>query len=153
MSGRSVNSRSMTWLNKARFFNVTVALVAVLAWFTGTNHCWLEPMRHLGNAAVSMSHCPEHSESAGGSDDASSRMSACCQGLQSANCELARAKVVFSPVLVPIQFLAISQLILQGVPRSIIPRSVYDIGPPSASSFVQTVLRRSLRENGPPLRP
>jgi len=143
----------MTWLNKARIFKVTVTVAAVLAWFTGTNHCWLGRMNEPGNAAVSMSHCPDHSENAGGSDDASSRMSVCCQGLQSANFELAKAKVVFSPVLVPTQFLAISQLILQGVPRSIIPRSVYDIGPPSASSFVQTVLRRSLRENGPPLRP
>ena len=151
MSGRSVNSRSMTWLNKARFFNVTVALVAVLAWFTGTNHCWLAPMRDPGNAAVSMSHCPQHSGSAGGSDDASSRMSACCQGLQSPNFEPGKAKIAFSPVLVALRLFALSHLVLPETPKSFLRRTEYDTGPPSSGFFVGTVLRRSLCENAPPL--
>jgi|SRR6516162_913296 len=141
----------MTWLNKARIFKVTVTVAAVLAWFTGTNHCWLGRMNEPGNAAVSMSHCPDHSENAGGSDDASSRMSVCCQGLQSANFELAKAKVVFSPVLVPIQFFAISQQVPPGAPEPILLSVTNDAGPP-VSSFVRTVLGRSLSENGPPLR-
>jgi len=142
----------MTWLGRARFFSATVALVAAIAWFTGTNHCFLAVMKQPGNAAVSMSHCPDHSERSGKGDDASSGMLACCQGLQSANYELAKAKVVFSPALVPIRFLAISQLILPEAPASIIPGSGYETGPPLAGSFVRTVLRRSLRETGPPLR-
>ena len=142
----------MAWLGRARFFSATVALVAAIAWFTGTNHCFLAVMKQPGNAAVSMSHCPDHSENAGGSDDASSRMSVCCQGLQSANYELAKAKVVFSPALVPIRFLAISQMVLPKAPASIRPASAYETGPPLAGSFVRTVLRRSLRETGPPLR-
>jgi hypothetical protein len=142
----------MAWLGRARFFSATVAMVAAIAWFTGTNHCFLEVMKQPGNTAVSMSHCPDHSEKSGDGDDASSGMLACCQGLQSPNFELAKAKIVFIPALVPIQFLAIGQLILPEAPTSIIPDSRYDTGPPSAGFFVRTVLRRSLRENGPPLR-
>ena len=144
--------QSMAWLGRARFFSATVAMVAAIAWFTGTNHCFLEVMKQPGNTAVSASHCPDHSEKSGHGNDASPGMLACCQGLQSANFELAKAKVVFSPALVPIWFLAISQLILPEAPASIIPGSGYETGPPSAGFFVRTVLRRSLRETGPPLR-
>jgi hypothetical protein len=142
----------MAWLGRARFFSATVALVAAIVWFAGTNHCLLGLMKQPGNAAVSASHCPDHSEKPGNGDDTSSGMLACCRGLQSADFELAKAKVVFSPVLVLVRFLAISQLILPEAPASIIPGSGYETGPPLAGSFVRTVLRRSLRENGPPLR-
>ena len=144
--------QSMVRLGRARFFSATVAMVAAIAWFTGTNHCFLEVMKQPGNTAVSMSHCPDHSEKSGDGDDASSGMLACCQGLQSANFELSKANVVFRPVLVPIRFSAISPLVLPKAPASIIPGSAYETGPPLAGSFVRTVLRRSLRETGPPLR-
>jgi hypothetical protein len=96
----------MTWLGRARFFSATVALVGAIAWFTGTNHCFLGLMKQPGNEVVSANHCPDHSEKPSDGDDASSGMLACCQGLQSPNFESAKARVVFSPTLVPIQFLA-----------------------------------------------
>jgi hypothetical protein len=71
----------MTWLGKARFFSATVAVVAVLAWITGTNHCLLEGQ----DAAVSKSHCPEHPKESGTGHDSPSGMLACCQGLLSPN--------------------------------------------------------------------
>jgi|SRR6516164_10542304 hypothetical protein len=141
----------MAWLGKTRSFSATVAVVAVIAWFTGTNHCLLGFMKRPADAAVSMSHCPAHSEKSGGNDDDSSGLLACCQGLQSANFELAKAKVAFSPVLVAIHFLPISRLGHPEAPASIIPGTGYDTGPP-VNSFVRTVLRCSLRENGPPLK-
>ena len=141
----------MTWLGKARFFNATVALVAVLAWFTGTNHCRLALMKQPGNAAVLMSHCPDHSKKSDGADDGPSAMLACCQGLQSPNFELAKAKIAFSPVLLAIQLLATGHQVLPETPKSILRGTEYDTGPPSPGFFVETVLRRSLRENAPPL--
>ena len=141
----------MTWLEKARFFNATVALVAVLAWFIGTNHCRLGLMKQPGNAAVSMSHCPEHSKKSGGAEDGPAAMLACCQGLQSPNFELAKAKIAYSPVLLAIQLFATSHQVLPEALKSILRGTEYDTGPPSRSFFVETVLRRSLRENAPPL--
>jgi len=142
----------MAWLRSTRFFSLTVAVVTVMAWFIGTNHCLLEVMKQQENTAVSMSHCPDHSQKPGNTDDPSSGMLACCQGLQSAKFELAKANVVFSPVLVPIQVLVLSQLLLSEAPASITPNSGYETGPPLADFFVRTVLRCSLRENGPPFR-
>jgi hypothetical protein len=150
---RAEESRNspMTWLGDARLFNGTVALVAVLVWFTGTNHCLLGFVKQPLNTAVSMSHCPDHSKKSGGAHDGASAMLSCCQGLQSPNFEVAKAKIAFSPVLVAIQLFAVAQLILPEAPRRILLRTEHDTGPPWPGSFVGTVLRRSLRENAPPL--
>ena len=141
----------MKWLAKARFFNAAVAVVAVLAWFSGTNHCALGLIKQPQTTAVPISHCPEHSGKTDGNAPDPSGMLACCQGLLSSNIDVARAKISFSPVLVGIHLFAIDHLVLPEAPKRILPRTDYGTGPPSVSSFVGTVLRRSLRENAPPL--
>ena len=141
----------MKWLAKARFFNAAVTVVAVLAWFSGTNHCALGLIKQPQTTAVPISHCPEHSGKTDGNAPDPSGMLACCQGLLSSNIDVAGAKISFSPVLVGIQLFVIGQLILPETPRRILPSTEYDTGPPSVSSFIGTVLRRSLRENAPPL--
>jgi hypothetical protein len=98
-----------------------------------------------------MAHCPEHSKKSGETDHGPSRMLACCQGLQSTNFEVAKAKIAFSPSLVAIGLFAVGQVFLTDAPKSILPKTEYDTGPPSAGFFVGTVLRRVFRENAPPL--
>jgi len=78
-------------------------------------------------------------------------MLACCKGLQSANFEVAKTKIPFSPSSVAIGLFAVGRLFLEDAPKSILPKTGYDTGPPSAGFFVETVLRRALRENAPPL--
>ena len=141
----------MKCLKKARFFNAAVAVVAVLAWFSGTNHCALRLIKQPQTTAVPISHCPEHSGKADGNAPGTSGMLACCQGLLSSNIDVSKAKISFSPVLVGIQLFAISHLVLPEAPKSSLLSTEYDTGPPSASFFLETVLRRSLRENAPPL--
>jgi hypothetical protein len=53
--------------------------------------------------------------------------------------------------LVGMQLFPIGHLILPEPPKSILLGTERDTGPPSAGSFVGTVLRRSLRENAPPV--
>jgi hypothetical protein len=141
----------MTSVGRANIFNATVAIVAVFAWFAGTNHCLLGLLHQPLKVAHPMAHCPEHSKKCGETDHGPSRMLACCQGLQSANFEMAKAKIAFNPSLVAIGLFAVGQLFLTDTPKSILPKTEYDTGPPSASFFVGTVLRRALRENAPPL--
>ena len=140
----------MKWLVKARFFNATVSVLAVLAWLTGTNHCMLELMKQSERAAVSMASCPEHSQKSRGAKNDASGMLACCQGLQSPDFHVGKTKIFFNPVLARIQLLAIGDLVFRDAPRSILPSTEYDTGPP-ASFFLRTVLQRSQRENAPPL--
>lgn len=147
--GRKSPGPSMTWLGKARFFSVTVAIVALFAWIAGTNHCFLGLMKEPQNAAASVSHCPGHPKEPGAAHAGPSGMLACCQGLLSPNVELVKAKVF--PVLVAMQLLAIGHLALPKAPQSIFLSTEYDTGPPSTGFFVGTVLRRSLPENAPPL--
>src|SRR5689334_1770002 len=108
----------MKWLAKARFFNAAVAVVAVLAWFSGTNHCALPLIKQPQTTAVPISHCPEHSGKADGNAAGTSGMLACCQGLLSSNIDV--SKISFSPVLVGIQLFAISRLVLPEAPKSIL---------------------------------
>lgn len=143
--------RSMTRLGKAGIFSATVALVTVLAWFTGTNHCLLGLMGRPQDAACLVSHCPEHTKKSGDASHNPSGMLACCRGLQSANFEVAKAKIAFSPVLVASELFAVRHVFLPEAPKSILLNTEYDTGPPASSSFVATVLKRSLRENAPPL--
>jgi len=141
----------MTWFGESRFFNGTFALAAVLAWFTGTNHCLLGFAKRPQNTSVSLCHCQDDSKKSRGDDNSPSAMLACCQGLQSSNVEVAKTTIAFSPVLVGIQLFAIGHLTLPKAPKSILLCTEWDTGPPSAGSFVGTVLRRSLRENAPPV--
>jgi hypothetical protein len=139
----------MTWLAKARFFSATVAVVAVLSWIAGTNHCFLGLMKEPQNAAASMSHCPGHAKESGSAHGASG-MLACCQGLLSPHFELAHTKVLFFPVSLLTPLSAVEGLALPEAPESILRSTGYDTGPPWAGFFVGTVLRRSLRGNAPP---
>jgi hypothetical protein len=141
----------MTSVGRASILNATVAIVAVLAWFAGTNHCLLRFLDQPQTAAHSVAHCPEHSKKSTETDRGPSAMLACCQGLQSPNFEVAKAKTAFSPSLVAIGLFAVGGVFLTDAPRGILPNREYDTGPPSAGFFVGTVLRRALRENGPPL--
>jgi hypothetical protein len=137
------------WFGQARFFNATVVILSVLAWLAGTHHCLLGLVTQPRSAAVSACHCSEPSKGAGACNDIPSRMLNCCQGLLSPNAELARAKVKFSPVLVWFQLLAVDQFVPLPAPQSTLPSS--DTGPPPWNAFVETVLKRSLCENAPPL--
>jgi hypothetical protein len=79
-----------------------------------------------------------------------SKMLACCQGLQGLNCEITKAKTAFGPVLVAIQVFAIGHRDLSDAPKGFLPGAGRNTGPPSAGSFLEIVLRRSLPENAPP---
>jgi hypothetical protein len=141
----------MTSVGRISKFHATVAVVAVLAWLAGTNHCLLGLMDLPLKVVHSMAHCPEHSKKSGETDHGPPTMLACCQGLLSANFEVAKAKIAFSPILVAIGFFAVGLLFLADSPNSILPKTEYDTGPPFVSLFVGTVLRRALRANAPPL--
>jgi len=137
------------WFGQARFFNATVAVVAALAWFTGTHHCLLGLMTEPQSRAVSACHCSEPSKGSGACNEIPSRMLACC-GLLSPSCELAYVKVKFSPVLVGFELVAVGHLVLVQSPHRTVLSTEYDTGPPVGNCFVETVLKRSLRKNAPP---
>ncbi len=78
-------------------------------------------------------------------------MLTCCQGLLSPGCELAYVKSKFKPVLIGIDLMAVGHLVLVRSPHRSLLSTEYDTGPPVGNFFVETVLKRSLRENAPPL--
>jgi hypothetical protein len=77
-------------------------------------------------------------------------MLACCQGLLSTGAELAQAKVKFNPVLLRLQSLAVDRPIRFETLQRAGLSAEYETGPPRESCFIETVLKRSLRENAPP---
>ena len=49
MSAKKITKLSMISLGRASIFDVTAAIIAVLAWFAGTNHCLLAFTRTCGS--------------------------------------------------------------------------------------------------------
>ena len=139
----------MNCLTKARSLNGTAAVVVVLAWLAGTNHCLLGLMHQPKSKTVSTCTCPNRSEKSDGAARGSSAMLGCCQGLQSSKIDLAKAKI--EPVLAGLHLLPAAHFTLPEAPRNILQNREYDTGPPAPGFFVETVLQRCLRENAPPI--
>jgi hypothetical protein len=135
---------------RARFLNSMVAVVAALAWFTSTHHCLLRVLTATQGTAASACHCSEHCHGAGAQQNGQSTMLACCQGLLSPALELAQSKVKFTAVLLGYQLAFLDQIVDFAASQTGSICTEYDTGPPPKDCFVQTVLRRSLRENAPP---
>jgi hypothetical protein len=139
----------MNGLTKARSLNGIAAVVAVLAWLAGTNHCLLGLMQQPKNETVSTCACANRSEKPDRADRGSSSMLGCCQGLQSSKIDLAKTKI--EPVLVGLHLLPTAHFTLPEPPRNRLQNTEYDTGPPVTGFFVETVLQRCLRENAPPI--
>ena len=120
----------MNWLIKARSLNGIAAVVAVLAWLAGTNHCLLGLM-HQPKSAVSTCTCPNHSEKSNGAARGSSAMLGCCQGLQSPRIDLAKAKI--EPVLVGLHLLPTAHFTFPKAPQNRLQNKEYDTGGSVAS--------------------
>ena len=135
---------------QARVFKATVAILATVAWFTGTHHCLLRSIKDSHCAITQACPCSEHGKGSGAQNESRSLMLGCCQGLLSSGSELAQEKVKFSRVLFGLQLIAIDRFI--GFEDLQLPTlgAVYETGPPGESYFITTVLRRCLRENAPP---
>src|SRR5258708_6655532 len=135
----------MNWLTKARSLNGIAAVVAVLAWLAGTNHCLLGLLQQPKNESLSTCACANHSEKPDRAGHGSSAMLGCCQGLQSSKINLAKTKI--EPVLVGLHSLPTAHFTLPEAARNRPQNTEYDTGPPVTGFFVETVLQRSLREN------
>ena len=137
----------MTWTSNARFIKLAVAAIAVLAWLTATNHCLLGVVNNLADHAPAACHC--HDDSQTTSHPGNGTMLACCQGLQSTNSEFAKLVVTFHPVLTAIRLFVLTDPVRLQAQKQIL--LLIDTGPPFASPFIETVLRRSQPQNAPPL--
>ena len=78
-------------------------------------------------------------------------MLACCQGLLSAAPEFAQSKVKFTPIALGFQLTGFERIAHFGAVQTADVIAEYDTGPPRENCFLQTVLKRSLPENAPPV--
>ena len=78
-------------------------------------------------------------------------MLACCQGLLSVAPEFAQSKVKFTPVALGFRLTDIDRVTHFGALQTADVIAEYDTGPPRENCFLQTVLKRSLPENAPPV--
>jgi hypothetical protein len=78
-------------------------------------------------------------------------MLACCQGLLSAAPEFAQSKVKFTPIALGFQLIGFERIAHFGTVQTPDVIVEYDTGPPRENCFLQTVLKRSLPENAPPV--
>ena len=136
-------------IKPARFFSSAVAILAALAWFVATHHCLLGLVRDAQSPTASACHCPNHGQDSSGREPG--RMLACCQGLLSVAPEFAKSKVKFTPIALGFQLTGIERVAHFGAVQSADVTTEYDTGPPRENCFLETVLKRSLPENAPPV--
>ena len=134
----------------ARFFTSMVAILAAFAWFTATHHCLLGVVSDAQNPAVSACHCPNHCQNSSGQEQG--RMLACCQGLLSVAPEFAQHKVKFTPIALGFQLTGVVERVVHfGALQTADVDAEFDTSPPRENCFLETVLKRSLPENAPPV--
>ena len=78
-------------------------------------------------------------------------MLACCQGLLSVAPEFAQHKVKFTPIALGYQLTGIDRVVHFAALQTADIYTEYDTGPPRENCFLETVLKRSLPENAPPV--
>ena len=78
-------------------------------------------------------------------------MLACCQGLLSAAPEFAQIKVKFTPIPLGFQLTGIDRVVHFVALQTADVDTECDTGPPRENCFLETVLKRSLPENAPPV--
>jgi hypothetical protein len=78
-------------------------------------------------------------------------MLACCQGLLSPAPEFAQSKVKFTPIALGLQLTGVDRVVHFGALQNADITPEYDTGPPRENCFLETVLKRSLPENAPPV--
>ena len=136
-------------MKPARFFSPAIAILATLAWFAATHHCLLGLMRDAQSPTASGCHCQNHDHDSTGQEKG--QMLACCQGLLSAAPESAQSKVKFTPIALGFQLADVDRAIHFGALQTADVNAEYDTGPPRKNSLLETVLKRSLPENAPPV--
>jgi hypothetical protein len=133
----------------ARFFSSAVAVLAALAWFTATHHCLLGLARDAQGRAASACHCSNHCQDSSGHEPG--RMLACCQGLLSVAPDFAQGKIKFTPIALGFQLTGVDRVVHFGALQNADVIAAYDTGPPRENCFLETVLKRSLPGNAPPV--
>jgi hypothetical protein len=78
-------------------------------------------------------------------------MLVCCQGLLSAAPEFAQTKVKFTPIPSGFQLTGIDRAKNSAALQPADVDTGHDTGPPRENCFLETVLKRSLPENAPPV--
>jgi len=78
-------------------------------------------------------------------------MLACCQGLLSVAPDFAQSKVKFTPIALGFQLAGVDRVIRFNALQTADVTAEYDTGPPRKNCFLETVLKRSLPENAPPV--
>ena len=124
----------------------TVALFALFAWFSVSNHCTLGAVALAVPKTTSQTTCPFHSKA----PEKKSNDVACCKVLRAT-----LATILKSFERDTFQFsnidLHVTESALLQIPRLVLATPYHDTGPPGKNSFIESVLQRSLLAHAPPL--
>jgi hypothetical protein len=123
---------------------VCISLVAFSAYVSAANHCALAPTEDELEKVPSHEDCPGHN-SPGESD------TQCCKTFPTAWIAPAKNLVAFDTFSFATQsYFTAAVLVAEQLRAELHPLEL-DTGPPSAASFVESVLQRSILAHAPPL--
>jgi hypothetical protein len=133
----------------AKLYRVAVVSLALVAWFSISNHC------ALGNLVAAKTHSAMAPMHCHGGQPLPSKKSGdeempCCKMLRATITGEAKIVQVASKDYLPIQGWIIAETIFADEPQSHHLANELDTGPPFAGSFAESVLQRSILAHAPP---
>lgn len=133
----------------AKLYRVAVVSLALVAWFSISNHC------ALGNLVAAKTHSAMAPMHCHGGQPLPSKKSGdeempCCKMLRATVTGEAKIIQVATKDYVPIQSWIVAEIILAHKARLHRAPQGLDTGPPFAASFAESVLQRSVLAHAPP---
>ena len=122
-----------------------VALFALFAWFSVSNHCALGAVALAVAETTSQAACPFHSKA----PEKKSNDVTCCKVLRATMATIPKSVARDTLQFSNIDLHATESALLQ-VPRLVLATPYHDTGPPGKNWFIESVLQRSLLAHAPP---
>ena len=122
-----------------------VALLALFALFSVSNHCALGAVAVTAAKTTSQPPCPFHSKA----PEKKSNDVACCKVLRATLATIPKSVARDTFQFSNIDLHATESALLQ-VPRLVLATPYHDTGPPGKNWFIESVLQRSILAHAPP---
>ena len=141
--------RPMLVTRSRRIFQAAISVVAIVTWFATTNHCALGAvMTSSSQSTTVQTHC--HGDQSSPVQKGSDEETPCCKLLRATVTSNAKALQPANGNFLGVQSWAMAEMTFSDETRLHNAVQQLGTGPPSVSSFAESVLQRSILAHAPP---
>src|SRR5437016_56497 len=148
-AARCASIKPMLVTHSRRIFQATISVLAIMTWFAITNHCALGAIITSRSQSTTVQpHC--HGGQSSPAQKGSDEETPCCKLLRATVTSTAKTLQAGSENFVGVQSWTIAEMTFSDEARLHNAVQQLGTGPPSVSSFAESVLQRSIFAHAPP---